>query len=443
MLDAPRATHAVVGADYPQIKRGFLASFRALLDRHGIAYDYRSSDGQIVLAQSHATLVPLSAELSERIRSIELDTVLLEEPQTWQGDPLDVYRTIVGRLRGSPGAQVHHPRLQPQLRMSFNPPAVGSWLHSLIEREWSGQGYPCWRFSVRDNFLLGAARQAEYIALLESTYHPDQWAVEIDGEWAQVGGDVYRGFEPDAHGSPPAPLPPLALDPRRPILWSLDFNVGWMASIICQVYAQRRTSLGYDFAAAKAGKTPTEQFALEVAGWQREIVYCLDEIFLADSGTPDVLDEFLTRYGEVAKTAGVYLYGDPAGGARAQAITSHSAARSNWQIVVDGLLAAKIPVTVCVRTYAPPVLDRINMVRAQFRSGEGFGFAIDLARCPNLVADFRAVKWKRGTNEIDKDTTSAEGRKRTHLSDALGYLVDVHRRALRNERVEFQTFMGR
>ena len=442
MLDAPRGTHAIVAADYPQAKRGFLTSFRALLDRHQIGYSYRSADGTIRLDKIGATLIVLSAELADRIRSVELDSVLLEEPQTWQGDAASVYRTVVGRLRGSPGAKVHHPRFQPQLRMSFNPPAVGSWLYEIVEHDWPRSGYQCWQYSVRDNHLLGD-RHAEYVELLEATYHPDQWPVEIDGEWAQIGGDVYRGYEAAVHAAPPSPLPQLALDPNRPILWALDFNVGWMASVVCQIYAQRRTSLGYDFAEARAGKVPQERFQLEAPGWQREIVYCLDEIFLADSGTPDVVAEFVRRYGDIARRSGVYLYGDPAGGARAQAITSHAAARSNWAIVLDGLLAAYIPVTMCVRTYAPPVMDRINAVRAQFRSGEGFGFAVDAARCPNLIADFQGVRYKRGTNEIDKDNTSAEGRKRTHLSDALGYLIDVHRRVLREERIEFQSFQGR
>ena len=41
------------------------------------------------------------------------------------------------------------------------------------------------------------------------------------------------------------------------------------------------------------------------------------------------------------------------------------------------------------------------------------------ARCKELIADFEQVTYKDNTMEIDKN----KDRRRTHLSDALGYLV--------------------
>ncbi len=42
-----------------------------------------------------------------------------------------------------------------------------------------------------------------------------------------------------------------------------------------------------------------------------------------------------------------------------------------------------------------------------------------IAKCTELIKDFEEVSFKAGTVLIDKDKDS----KRTHLSDALGYLI--------------------
>lgn len=445
LRDYPRANHVVVGSDYDQLRRGFFPSLLGVLEedlrwQYGLDFSYRENPTPMIRLPSGARLRSMSAELAQRVRSIEIQSLYCEEPQTWHnGAGADTFRAIASRLRHSRITTQIYPDMPLQGRMTFNPPAVGTWLHQLVTEQWAREAYPLWTFSLRDNLLLRG--REEYIAQLEAMYPPEQWPVEIDGEWATIGGDVYRGFDTTVHGmDPPAPLPKIALDPERPLMWSLDFNVGWMASVVCQVYAQRRISVGFENV---PGKPPRQLYANEVPHWQRDVIYCLDEIFLRDSGVPDALAEFLLRYGEIAKRVGVYLYGDPAGGARAQTMSAQAAAKSPWEIILAGLISAKIPVTVCVRTAAPAVIDRINAVRAQFRTGDGVGFVVDTHRCPNLVTDFQAVRFKPGTNEIDKDKKTEQGRKLTHLSDALGYLIDVHRRQSRGERLDFQGFMGR
>jgi hypothetical protein len=46
------------------------------------------------------------------------------------------------------------------------------------------------------------------------------------------------------------------------------------------------------------------------------------------------------------------------------------------------------------------------------------GLAID-GSCKELIRDFEEVAYKEGSSQIDKD----RDRMRTHLSDALGYLL--------------------
>ena len=52
---------------------------------------------------------------------------------------------------------------------------------------------------------------------------------------------------------------------------------------------------------------------------------------------------------------------------------------------------------------------------------------IDPMTCRELVVDCLSVKKVVGKNDIDKSDKSEYGLRRTHTSDALGYLVAVER----------------
>jgi hypothetical protein len=234
----PDAGHYAIGADLPQLKRGFIRTFTSMLNDYGIAHEYRAVTGDVILKHSGARLQALSAEVRERIRSTEIDSCLIEEPQTWR-DGLAVYRVIVGRLSGSPGGKKYRAQgMQPQLRLSFNPTAIGTWLYDLLERQWV---MPCLRYSVRENFLM--SNQAEYIALQESILPTDLWPVELEGHWGTSGGAVYRYFNSKSHATPLPGLPSLAFDPTKPLELSCDFNIGLQCSVVTQTHAQRKSPL--------------------------------------------------------------------------------------------------------------------------------------------------------------------------------------------------------
>ncbi|MCP5111098.1 MAG: hypothetical protein GY953_09705, partial [bacterium] len=67
----------------------------------------------------------------------------------------------------------------------------------------------------------------------------------------------------------------------------------------------------------------------------------------------------------------------------------------------------------------PPVRDRVALVNAKLKSAAGdIGLRIS-PRAKGLIRDFEQVSYKEGSGVIDKDRDT----QRTHLSDALGYLV--------------------
>jgi hypothetical protein len=67
----------------------------------------------------------------------------------------------------------------------------------------------------------------------------------------------------------------------------------------------------------------------------------------------------------------------------------------------------------------PSVRDRINLTNSRLRSAAGdIGMLVDF-KCKELIMDFEQVAFKANSYQIDKD----RDRLRTHLSDALGYLL--------------------
>jgi hypothetical protein len=67
----------------------------------------------------------------------------------------------------------------------------------------------------------------------------------------------------------------------------------------------------------------------------------------------------------------------------------------------------------------PAVRDRVGLVNSKLRSASGeTGVFVDL-KCRELIADFERVQWSEDGVEIDK----SKDPKRSHASDALGYLL--------------------
>lgn len=420
----PKAQHFCVGADLPQLKRGFLRTFTSLLTSYKIEHEYRSTTGVIIIKHSGAMLEPLSAEVKDRIRSTEMDSVLLEEPQTWN-DGQRVYQTVVGRLSGSPlGNELYRPiGMQPQMRMSFNPTAAGSWIWELIERQ---RAMECLQFSVRKNYLL--PNQSEYIDLQESQLPKALWPVELDGEWGTAGGQVYRYYSRENHETPRPGLPPLAFDQTLPLEWNLDFNVGLQCSVITQHHVQRKSIVGWKDEEQKFGMQPRKPIIkCDVDGAQEHLLYMLAELRVPDCSVYQLVPIFLDRFGDWARRAPcVRLFGDSTGGNRGQ-----QTLETNWEIIKTLLVNAGIRVEFCVTTN-PLEGDRVNAMNAQLWTGEGVGTYIDHDRCTYVISDLQTVTYKDGTNEIDKTRDPLI----THLSDAVGYRAYALRRAISREEPE-------
>jgi Terminase large subunit, T4likevirus-type, N-terminal len=178
--------------------------------------------------------------------------------------------------------------------------------------------------------------------------------------------------------------------PGLPLIWSVDFNVNPMCSIIAQRV--------------------------------QDTIYVLDEIVLPDSNTPAACEAFLDRTERLWKNeqVTVQIYGDATGSSR-----NTTASRTDWKIIRDFFSEKKAALGASVRVGSanPPVKDRINCVNARLcNSLREHRLFVD-PRCRQLIRDLEQVVWKTDANgnplvELDKSDPM-----RTHTSDALGYYV--------------------
>jgi hypothetical protein len=171
------------------------------------------------------------------------------------------------------------------------------------------------------------------------------------------------------------------VDMGAPLMWALDFNVDPMCSVVAQ---------------ARGGR-----------------VRVIDEIVLGRASTKDACEEFAARF--PSHRGGLIVYAD-ATGSRLQ-----TAGSSDLRILREFLKTGEYgDVEFKIPSSNPVVRDRVMLVNAKLESAAGERMLTVNARCRELIKDFEMVVYKEGSAQvIEKDRDP----RRTHLSDALGYLI--------------------
>jgi hypothetical protein len=175
-------------------------------------------------------------------------------------------------------------------------------------------------------------------------------------------------------------LKELKVDPMAPLLWALDFNVDPMSSIVAQKF--------------------------------RGEIHVLDEIVIRHATTANACEEFMKRFPR--QQGEVHVYGDASGSAE------QTTGSSDFAMVREYFgIHSQVPVYYRVPKANPPVRERVNVMNGQFYSAAGIVRAYVDPKCKELIKDLEQVSYKAESMQIDKDRDRA----RTHLSDALGYLI--------------------
>jgi len=215
----------------------------------------------------------------------------------------------------------------------------------------------------------------DYYERLKTSYDEHFYLQEAMGSYINTTGNlVYRAFSRDAN------VVARKVDPRLPLLWSLDFNVDPMCSIV----AQRRL----------------------------DELWVLEEIVLKGVTTDVACAAFLQRFGN--HPPGVRVYGDVSGFSRKTVTGTDFGV---VQSILGNIFGNKL--TLEVDKSNPHVAERVLMVNSKLKNADGDVSLFVAPGCEGLIRDFEQVVYNENSRDINKN----KDRHRTHLSDALGYLV--------------------
>ncbi len=170
------------------------------------------------------------------------------------------------------------------------------------------------------------------------------------------------------------------VDPNVTLEWALDFNVDPMCSVVAQI--------------------------------RGDVVTVVDEIVLNRATTLQACQEFARRFPR--HPGGIAIYADASG--QNMQTTGESDVRMLKEFFRSGEYG--VPRFVVPRSN-PAVRDRVLLMNSRLCSAEGQRTLMVDPRCVELIRDFEQVGYKENSQVIDKEKDP----RRTHLSDALGYLL--------------------
>jgi hypothetical protein len=357
-----------VAPTYRQAKRIVWNPLKELTRSYWISRP-NESDLRIEL-KGGGTIALRGADSYDSLRGEGLDFVVLDEyasmsPGAWT----EVLRPALADRRGK--------------ALFIGTPRGFNHFYDLHEAAQGQSDWATFRFTTEEGGNVSAEELRSALRELDERVYRQEFRASFEN---LTTGRVYYAFDR-------SDIKPVDYDPRFPLCWSLDFNIDPACSVLCQV----------------------------VHGH----VQVLDEIALRDSSTYDVCKQFASRTREWVDSfhhgaLPVYVYGDATGDSRKSA-----ASRTDWQIVRDFFAgkAQEFKATFRIPSRNPEVKDRINCVNAIISNASGQRRLAVSSKCKQLIRDLEQVSWKTDANGISIGDLDRSDPLRTHLSDALGYLI--------------------
>lgn len=353
----------LVGAPtYPMLRDSTQATLFEILERDKIPYEHNKAENVLTLTDTRSRVVFRAVDDYERLRGTNLAWFGVDE-LTYT--PQEAWLRLEGRLRD--------PRANRLCGFAVWTPKGYDWVYQKFVAE-PVTGYETIVAEAFENRHL-LDKVPDFYERLKSSYDENLYRQEVLGQYLTLlGGLVYTSFRRTDHVTDLAPVA------GAPLLWALDFNVDPMASVVAQAVG--------------------------------EMIYVLDEIVLRHASTEEACEEFERRFPNPKQR--VVVYGDASGNQR------QTTGTTDYE-VIDRFFKAHwwAPVEYKVPNSNPPVRERVALVNSKLRNAAGQVQLLVDQKCKELVKDFEQVCYKPDSGAIDKD----RDRRRTHLSDALGYLV--------------------
>jgi hypothetical protein len=352
----------LIGAPtYPMLRDATQAALLETLQTSGIPYELNKAENYLKLLDTGSRILFRSLDEFERLRGTNL---------AWFGVDELTYASEMAWTR--PEGRLRDPKATRLSGFGVWTPKGYDWVYERFIQN-PVDGYECILAKPYENRHV-LDKVPDFYARLEKSYDAAFFAQEVLGEYLNPKqGLVYHAFDRREH------LAECEVDTGKELLWTLDFNVNPMSSLV----AQR------DGAKVKV----------------------LDEIVLNRASTRDACEEFARRYPR--RDAGLVIYAD--------ACASHLQTSGTTDREIIELYFAESGERPAYRIPKrnPAVRDRVGLMNAKMRTAGGeVSLQVD-PRCKELIADFERVQWMENSTEIDK----ARDPRRTHLSDALGYLI--------------------
>ena len=353
----------LIGAPtYPMLRDATLTSFLEVLNSNRIRHELNKSESVLVMKDTGSRIYFRAVDDFERLRGTNLAWFGLDE-LTYTAE--EAWLRLEGRLRD--------PRASRLCGFAVWTPKGFDWVYRRFVRDVIA-GYDVVLAQPFENRHV-LDRIPDFYDRLKESYDAKFFEQEALGEYLNVqSGAVYGAFKRSRN------VREIEVDTGLPLFWALDFNVDPMSSIVAQ----------------KSG----------------EEIRVLDEVVLSRASTVQACEEFHARYPN--HQAGIVVYGD-ASGQRLQ-----TAGTTDYQIIKEYFRrTAYKNLKFLVPPSNPSVRERVALVNAKLFSADEEVRLLVHPGCTGLVADLEEVTYKPDSGIIDKDRDS----KRTHLSDALGYLI--------------------
>lgn len=357
----PGRTGLIGAPTFPMLRDATQAALFELLDRNKIPYDFNRAENFLVMKETRSKILFRAVEEFERLRGSNLAWFGLDE-LTYTAE--QAWLRLEGRLRD--------PKAKRLCGFGVWTPKGYDWVYErFIARKVDGYETVIAR-PFENRFLLD--KTPDYYERLKRSYDARFYEQEVLGEYLTLhAGRVYVAFERDGN------IGEAKVDESLPLMWALDFNVDPMCSVIAQVD-------------------------------RKGLVVVLDEIVLSRASTYDACAEFTSRFESHA--GGLIVYAD-ATGARMQTTGKTDLVILKEALRNYGKVDFRIPKS------NPAVRDRVTLMNGKLGAANGSRLLRVDPRCVELIRDFEHVTYKEGSQLVDKDRDP----RRTHLSDALGYLV--------------------
>jgi hypothetical protein len=339
-----------------------LASYGDILHANRIPYEYNKAENLLTMRDTGSRVLFRSLDEFERLRGTNLAWFGVDE-LTYTAE--EAWLRLEGRLRDPLAARL--------CGFAVWTPKGYDWVFRRFIKK-PVEGYEAIIATPFENrFLLD--KVPDFYERLKRSYHARFYEQEVLGSYLSLNsGLVYQAFDRNVN------VREMEMDALSPLLWALDFNVDPMSSVIVQ---------------EKDG-----------------VVSVIDEIVLPRASTKDACEEFHSRYPYHA--AGVVVFGDASGQAmQTTGVSDYTMVRDFLQRHDYKNAQFKVPPS------NPSVRERVALMNTQLKAADEVSRLFVHPRCRELMQDFEEVTFKPESSVIDKDRDS----KRTHLSDALGYLV--------------------